>query len=76
MATSEMAVMDHKGDSKHIWDPAKPDEVAAARAAFDALKKKGYLAYEVEETGKKGKLILKFNPAAGKIIMSPQMVGG
>lgn len=72
----ELCVMDRTGDTKTIWDPAKPDEVEAARAQFDALKKKGYIAYAVDEKGEKGRVISKFDPEAGKVIMSPAMAGG
>jgi hypothetical protein len=73
---NELCVMDTTGDSKTIWNPANADEVSAARATFDALKKKRYLAYSVKPDGEKGELIDAFDPAAGKIIMSPMMAGG
>ena len=74
--TGELCIMDHTGDTKTIWDVDNPDEVAAAKAQFDALKKKGYLAYSVKENGKKGELVTSFDAQAGKIIMSPPMAGG
>lgn len=76
--TSEhtLHVLDHTGDSRTIWNPENQDEVDAAKATFDRLKKKGYLAYTVEEDGKRGEVIRRFDPAAGKIIMAPQLVGG
>jgi hypothetical protein len=73
---AELCVMDMTGDSKTIWDPSNADEVAAARATFDTLKKKRYLAYKVKADGEKGELISDFDPTAGKIIMSPMMAGG
>lgn len=74
--SGELCVMDHTGDTKSIWNPDNPDEVSAARSTFDSLKSKGYLAYTVEESGKRGSLIHSFDPRAGKIIMSPPMAGG
>lgn len=76
MPACEMIVMDTTGDSKTIWDPGNADEVEAARETFKNLKKKGYLAYSVKGDGEKGKLLQEFDPAAGKIIMSPMMRGG
>jgi hypothetical protein len=72
-----MSVIGINGDSKFMWDPENETEVAAARAQFDALKKKGYLAYKVEgEKGKKGELLREFDPTSGRIIMAPAVAGG
>ena len=73
---AELRTMDRTGDSKVIWDKDKPDEVAAAKATFEALKKKRYLAYAVKKDGEKGRVIDEFDPDAEKIILAPQMVGG
>ncbi len=73
---NELLVMDHTGDTKTIWNPDVPDEVAAARATFDSLRAKRYLAYTVKGDGEKGVAINEFDPSAGKIIMSPPMAGG
>ena len=72
----ELRELGKQGDTKLIWDPDNEDEVCAARDTFDSLKKKGFLAYKVKKTGKQGKIITKFDRAAEKIIMAPQMRGG
>jgi hypothetical protein len=73
----EMRIMDKDaGDLKVIWDPVKQDEVDAAKAQFEALVKKGYLAFEVKKGGEKGKEIKKFDPAQEMIIMSPAPAKG
>lgn len=72
----ELISMDHTGDTKVIWDHKNADEVEAARATFNSLKKKNYIAYTVKKDGDKGEIIREFDPTAEKIIMSPQMVGG
>lgn len=69
-------VLDHTGDTRTIWNTDNQDEIDAAKATFTKLKKKGYLAYSVDEAGDKGEVIQTFNPAAGRIIMAPQLVGG
>ncbi len=75
--TGEMAVMDAAaGDVKVTWDSGRPAEVASARAQFDALKDKGYLAYKVDRTGDRGEILKSFDPSAERIIMAPRMVGG
>ena len=67
----------HAGDLQIIWDRTKPDEVATARAAFDALKAKHYTAYRVgEKKGEKGTVVRDFDPTLERLIMSPLLVGG
>ena len=73
---STLHVLDRTGDTKVMWSPDSPDEVAAAKATFDSLKAKGYLAYTVDDDGSKGEVIQKFAKTAGRIIMAPQLVGG
>lgn len=72
----ELAVMNSTGDTKVIWDPHNADEVAAAKAQFDALRKKGFIAYTVNKKGDKGEIIREFDPNAEKIILSPPLAGG
>ena len=72
----EMAVMDGTGDSKIMWSEDSQDEIDAARATFDSLRKKGYLAYSVNKKGDKADVLDHFDPSAEKIIMSPQLKGG
>lgn len=72
----ELAVLDRTGDTKTIWDPSKEVEVAIARDAFNALKKKGYLIYRVDGDGGQGTTMHEFDPKAGKYIAVPAVVGG
>ena len=74
--TCEMCVMDHTGDTKIIWNPSNADEVAAAKATFDSLRKKGYVAYLVQPGGDKGIAVVEFNPSAEKLILTPPLIGG
>ena len=72
-----MSVMDREaGDLKVIWDSERPEEVEAARAQFDQLRKKGYLAYRVRGSGKRGEQIREFDADAQSIILAPALVGG
>ena len=51
--TGEMSEINRSGDTRIIWDKDIPAEVAAAKAAFNALVgKKKYAAFEVK--GRKG----------------------
>lgn len=71
------SVMGQVGDSKHIWDKSKPIEVEAAKAMFDTLVKKGYLAFHVKgEQGEKGEQMKEFDPNSERVIFVPAMCGG
>ena len=72
----ELAILDHTGDTKIIWDSEKPAEVDHARETFNAMKKKGYIAYKVNKKGDQGEVMREFDPDAEKMIMAPQTVGG
>lgn len=72
----ELRVLGPEGDIKTIWDPEKNDEVKAAREQFDNLKKKGYRAFRVDKDGDKAGVMGSFDPAAGKVILVPGIVGG
>lgn len=65
-----------EGDTKQTWDPNSAHEVEVAKKSFDFLKKKGFLAYSVDDQGNPKELLREFDPNAGKIIMKPQMAGG
>ena len=73
---SEMAIMGTEGDVKQMWDLENPEEVAAVKATYDKLTKKGYKAFSVKKDGGKGKEIFEFDSDAEKIIMTPMMKGG
>ena len=72
-----LSIADPTGDTRIMWDPKSKDEVATAKAAFDAAKSKGMLAYAVDpQSADKGEVINEFDKKLGKIIMSRQLVGG
>jgi hypothetical protein len=71
-----MHVLNGTGDAESTWDPAIPAEVDAARAMFDSLRGRGYLAYTATEGGGKGDILHEFDPEAGRIVMSRPIVGG
>jgi hypothetical protein len=73
----EMRIADKiAGDLKVIWDKKKRDEVEAARNQFDAMIKKGYLAFSVKKDGEKGKVVKEFDEDAEMLILSPKLQGG
>lgn len=78
-----MNVMDPTGHTTVTWDPGNAESVTDARREFRALIGRGYEAFRmnvVSENGvvveEKGERIREFDPAAGKVIMFPQLRGG
>jgi len=78
-----MEVMDHTGHKFLTWDPDVPSTVEEARQEFDRLRRQGYQAFRlnvqhqdgvlVEEDGE---VIDRFDPTAGRLMMSPRQRGG
>jgi hypothetical protein len=64
------------GDLSIRWSRDNTAEIAAAKATFDAMKAKGYVAYKTNSSGDRGEVIRTFDPQAERITMAPQMVGG
>jgi len=73
-ARSVLRTMSHRGDVPVHWTPGVAVEENAARAAFDAMKAKGYAAYQVD--GEDREIIRRFDPEAGEIVMVPPTAGG
>ena len=72
----ELRYLDGSGDQKVQWDPKNNDQIDIARMTFDKLKAKHYVAYSVNKDGSKNKVISKFSPKAGMLIMVPGIGGG
>lgn len=71
-----MQVLDTTGHSTTTWNKDNADEVAAARATFDAMKAKGYTAFKVRGNGQQGARMDTFDPEAESMVMVPQLKGG
>lgn len=71
-----LCAMDDTGDTRVQWDKSDPAQVAKARARFEELKKKGYMAYSVTSKGDQGSVLADFDQNAERIIMHAQMIGG
>lgn len=68
--------LDFGGDSKIQWDADNSAQVEAARAHFDALRKKNYLAFRMNAGDTKGTQLDRFDENAERILMVPPRVGG
>jgi hypothetical protein len=68
-------IMDHTGDSRHLFNPA--DAAAAAEAAerFKMLTGAGYIAAKRAGSGT-SELIRKFDPTAEETLFIPRLQGG
>jgi len=64
------------GDTKIVWNPAQPDEVANAHATFERLVGRRYRAFSVDKSGERGELVDVFDPKVDKLIFVPPMRGG
>ena len=66
------------GDVRVAWDPDNEDEVKAVGKLFDELKGRGFTAIQIGDDGKQkdGQKIEKFDKAAGRMVMVPQLQGG
>jgi hypothetical protein len=72
-----MHTLDRTGDQRVMWDKNNVDEVDAARAMFDRLTGKGYMAYKAEgKKGTQGEQIRTFDPNAERIILVKAHAGG
>ena len=74
--TGRMAVLDHTGHTSTTWNKDNAEEVAAARATFDAMTAKGYRAFRVRGNGQQGTRMDTFDPDAESMVMVPQLRGG
>lgn len=72
----EMEVMDASGHTTVRWDPDNADEVAAARATFDEMTKKGYRAFRMRKGKRQGEQIDRFDPSIGRMILAAPLRGG
>lgn len=72
----EMSVLNRSGDSRFSWDSDKPKEVEAAKAAFDAHKKRGLAAFSVRGDWRQGAKLEAFDAEAERIIFVPPIAGG
>jgi hypothetical protein len=72
-----MHVLDNTGHTKISWDPDIPSEVAAARAAFEALTKDNkHRAFTVGDDDEKGRRVDTFNASHEELVMVPHVSGG
>lgn len=74
---SVLEIMDVKtGDVKVEWNPDNVDEASSAEKQFKELTKKGFKAFRIYDSGKKGQELTTFDKHAERILLVPPVVGG
>lgn len=78
-----MQIMDRTGHTTVTWNPDDAGSIKDAAKKFKEMIDQGYTAFAMDLVStngvtveQKGKRITSFDPAAGKIMMIPQLVGG
>jgi hypothetical protein len=74
--TGELAVINHEGDTKIMWNRHNETEVEAARRHFDYLQQKGHTIFRMGRNDAREGQIREFDPTAERLIAVPQMQGG
>jgi hypothetical protein len=68
-------VMDHTGDTMHMFDPADARAVAEAERRFKELTGAGFTAAERRGEGK-SEILKTFDPTAEETLFIPRLKGG
>ena len=68
-------VMDHTGDSRHVFDRSDSTALAHAEERFKDLTGQGFIA-AVREGDGQSRLIKAFDPTAEETLFFPRLVGG
>lgn len=71
-----LKILTENGDDRVTWDKENGRQAKEAKAKFIELLGKGYMAFSVDNEGRKNKKIREFDVDAEEIIMVPQTVKG
>lgn len=71
-----LASLDHTGHSEVEWDESDPISIEKAREEFNKLKGQGRVAFELDESGKKGRKLSEFDPKVRRMVVTRVPVGG
>ncbi|HZM37196.1 MAG TPA: hypothetical protein VFC18_22250 [Burkholderiales bacterium] len=72
---NEFLVLDPSGHTTTEWDPASREQVARARAIYEALVRRGYRAFRVEK-GAEGRMQERFDPREKETVFVPPIHAG
>lgn len=68
--------LDRNGDTVVEFDPTNETEVSAGRKLFEEAIAQGYIASEMDASGKKGEIVKSFNPGAQDTLLVAPVYGG
>lgn len=68
-------VMDHRGDSRHVFDAADTEALARAETRFNDLTGAGFVA-AVRAADNESRRVTQFDPTAEETLFFPRLVGG
>jgi len=71
----KLSMMDSTGDKEVTWRPDDPEGVAAAKAIFDEVKRRGYMVYS-QPAGETAVALGRFDPNEETMIAVPPIVAG
>jgi len=71
----KLSIMDSSGDKEVTWDPDNPADVAAAKAIFDAVRKRGFMIYS-QPAGEGGVALGQFESDVETMVAVPPIVAG
>ena len=71
----KLSMMDSSGDKEVTWHPDSASEVAAAKAIFEAVRKRGYMVYS-QPAGESGVALGQFDAKVENMVAVPPIVAG
>lgn len=71
-----LKILTENGDDRITWDKENGPQAKAAKERFLKLLDQGYMAFSVDNKGKKNRRIKEFDVDAEEIIMVPKTVKG
>jgi hypothetical protein len=71
-----MRILNEKGDERIVWDKDNGPQAKEAKAKFEELLGKKYMAFSVDSAGKKNRQIEEFDVDAEEILMVPPTSAG
>jgi hypothetical protein len=71
-----LRVLNKGGDKEIPWTPEDREQLDDARFVFETLVREGYQAYSLEENGRTGEFLRRFQPEAYEIVLAPRFQGG
>lgn len=74
-AMNEFKVLDPGGHSTSAWDPQDLQQVEEARKVYDALVRRGYRAFRLEQ-GAEGRMQDRFDPREKETVFVPPIHAG